>query len=70
MSDMIEIRYLEKGDSFIYNEVEYLVIRADNYFRAFGITKDFFKVEICGISSVRSNFKVKLISRANENTYI
>jgi hypothetical protein len=68
MNDMIEIRDLNKGDSFIYNEVEYLVSRADNYFRAFGITKDFFKVEISSISSVRSNFKVELIKRANENT--
>jgi hypothetical protein len=70
MNDIIEIGDLKKGDSFIYNEVEYLVSRADNYFRAFGITKDFFKVEISGISSVSSNFKVKLISRANENTDI
>jgi hypothetical protein len=66
---MIEIRDLNKGDLFLYNEVCYQVEGTENFFYAKSI-QGYATIGILGISVLKSKLKVKLISRANENTNI
>ena len=69
MNEIIEIRYLNKGDMFLYNEICYEVTCTYDHFYAQAV-EGYGNIGILGCDSIQSKLKVKLISRANENTNI
>ena len=67
MSEIIEIRNLKKGDIFLYNGVNYEITETEKWFTAVSMSGFH---SFTAISNSNLKLKVKLISRANENTNI